>query len=194
MITDRAILKSGPEIQWLHMKAMINAQKGEFGISEEIFLTILQADTGNLNVKEDLANLYIEMNESEKTISLYEDLLKALPENTTILNNYAYALAQLDTNLNRAMKLSNKALKKEKSAAYCDTKAWILYRQKKYRQALIWVNKALSYPDMSAEVFYHRGRILAVLNKDQEAREAFEESLKLDPGNTEALKALEELK
>ncbi|MEA2076559.1 MAG: tetratricopeptide repeat protein, partial [Candidatus Marinimicrobia bacterium] len=193
-IIDRAIERLGPGMRWLHMKAMIYTQKGELRKAEQFLLKIILADSSNLNAREDLANIYIELNEAEKTDELYSGLLKELPENTSILNNYAYALAVLDLDLDRAMNMANKVLKQEKSAAYCDTKAWILYRQKKYNKAFTWIKKAQDYPDISADVFYHKGRILAALNKKEGARAAFEESLKIDPGNTDSINALEELK
>ena len=96
--------------------------------------------------------------------------------------------------LGRAMDMVNKALKKEKNAAYFDTKAWILYRQQKYKKAFSWVKKALEYDDVSADVLYHKGRILQALNKPEEARKAFEGSLNIDPDFRQSRNALEEIK
>ncbi|MCK5784594.1 MAG: hypothetical protein KAH06_09105, partial [Desulfobacterales bacterium] len=81
-----------------------------------------------------------------------------------------------------------------KSAAYCDTKAWVLYRQNKYNQALKWIKKAFEYSDVSADMFAHKGHILIALNKKEAAKEAFLELLKTDPHNIDATNALEELK
>ncbi len=147
-----------------------------------------------MNAREDLANVYVEMNEAEKADMLYAELIRSLPNNASILNNYAYALSRLNMDLDRAMKMVNKALKKEKSAAYSDTKAWILYGQKKYNQALKWVVMALKYPDAGADVLYHQGRIFEKLNKIEEAIEAYEKSILINPNNPEAFNALEELK
>jgi len=193
-IADRAIMQFGPGSRWLHMKAMINAQKGNFYVAEDLLNKLLVADPGNVNAKEDLANVYVEMNEAEKTDSLYRELLETLPDNTSLLNNYAYALARLDKDLGRAMDMVNKALKKEKSAAYSDTKAWILYRQQKYKKAFSWVKKALEFDDISADVLYHKGRILQALNRPDEAIAAFKRSLTLDPDFKQSENALEEMK
>ncbi|MDZ7796366.1 MAG: tetratricopeptide repeat protein [Candidatus Marinimicrobia bacterium] len=92
------------------------------------------------------------------------------------------------------MSYINKALREKKNAAYCDTKAWILYRQGKFRRALKWVNNALKYSDVSSEIYLHKGNILRKLQRYEPAREAFRKALSLDPENTLIKKALEEIK
>ena len=192
-IADHAIEKFGPASRWLHMKAMIGMQQGNYERAEQLLIQVVSSDSTNLVAREDLANLYVETDEAKKADSLYSSILVVLPGNTSVLNNYAYALACLNMDLGRAMDMVNEALKKEKSAAYYDTKAWILYRQNKYNQALKWIKKAFDYQDVSADVFSHQGHIYIALNKIEEARAAFLESLKIDPNNMDAINALEEL-
>jgi len=193
-VADLAIEKMGPGARWLHMKAMISAQGGNYEKAEQLLLNVISVDSTNLNAREDLANIYVEMNEAEKADHTYNELLNALPQNISILNNYAYALACLDINLDKAMDMVNKALRQEKSAAYCDTKAWILYRQNKYNQALKWIKKSFEYSDLSVDMFVHKGYILIALNKKEAAKETFLELLKIEPHNINAINALEELK
>ena len=193
-VADLAIEKRGPGVRWLHMKAMISVQWGDYERAEQLLLSVISVDSTNLNAREDLANLYVEMNEAEKADHTYKELLGDLPQNISILNNYAYALARLDLNLDKAMDMVNKALRQEKSAAYCDTKAWILYRQNKYNQALKWIKKAFEYSDVSADMFAHKGHILIAQNKKEAAKKTFLELLKIDPNNIDAINALEELK
>ncbi len=193
-IADRAIAKLGPGARWLHMKAMISLQLGDYASAEQLLIKVISSDSTNLVAREDLANLYVQINDAEKADDLYKDLLVALPENVSVLNNYAYALASLNIDLGRALDMVNRALKVERSAAYYDTKAWILYRQNKYNQALKWIKKAFEYEDVSADVYSHQGYILVALNKAEEARAAFRVALKIDPNNIDAMNALEELK
>ena len=193
-IADRAILTLGPGARWLHMKAMINAQEEHWIKAEDLLLQVIEADSGNTNAKEDLANIYVEMEETDKVKYWYEQIQQVYPGNSSILNNYAYALARLNTDLGKAMDMVNKALRIEKTAAYFDTKAWILYRQEKYKKALTWVDRSLSYPEAGAEVHYHRGMILLALGKVEEAKTSFETSLQLAPGYVKSIKVLEELK
>jgi tetratricopeptide (TPR) repeat protein len=193
-IADRAIGQFGPSARWLHMKAMINAQKGNWPAAETLLLQIVSADSGNVNAKEDLANIYVETGQADQVIKWYDDLLSDYPQNPSILNNYAYALARLDIKLDLAMDMVNKALKSEKSAAYTDTKAWILYRQKKYKKALNWIKRSLTAGDAGAEVHYHQGMILLRLNRENDAKRSFQNALQIDLEHAESIKALEELK
>ncbi len=194
LICDLAIDKFGPSTQWLHMKAMINAQRGRYEVAEYLLEMALSADTLNVNIMEDLANVYVDLNKGDQSVHLYEKVLAALPENRSILNNYAFVLSRLDRDLDKAMKMVNQALKKEKSAAFCDTKAWILYRQKKYKRALIWIEKALKYQDIGADLFYHKGEILKAMGMMDDAKEAYNKALSMNPDYPEAMNALEDIK
>lgn len=192
-IVDDAITRLGKESRWIHMKAMIRAQMGDFQSAEMFLKELVRSDTSNINAKEDLANIYVELQKPRKADSLYTELLNNAPENPSILNNYAYTLAQQHRRLEYAMQLVNKALKHENNAAYSDTKAWVLYHQEKYKKAIKWIEKALQYPDVSSDVHYHRGQILLKLQRPKDARSAFQESLVLNPHNILAKTALEEL-
>ncbi|MFA6618133.1 MAG: tetratricopeptide repeat protein [Candidatus Neomarinimicrobiota bacterium] len=193
-ICDRAIEKKGASIQFLHMKAMINAQLGNYLVAEDLLETILSVDSTNVNIMEDLANVYVDLNKGEKSIELYEKLLAQFPKNPSVLNNYAYILSRLDRDLDKAMKMVKKALKKEKTPAFCDTKAWIFYRQKKYKKALNWINKALDYKDAGVEVLFHKAKILEAMGRIDDAQAAYHRSLEIEPSFQEAINALEEIK
>ena len=193
-IADRAIRRMGKEARWLHMKAMIRAQEKDFDTAEKMLIELLENDPGNVSAKEDLANIYLENVKYDRTDSLYAELLTEYPDHPAILNNYAFTLARMGLRLDDAMQYVNEALKISQNAAYYDTKAWIYYRQNKYRKALRWVKKALEYPDANSEVHYHHGVILQQFDRQKEARTAFEQALKMDTRNEEAEKALEELK
>jgi tetratricopeptide (TPR) repeat protein len=68
----------------------------------------------------------------EASFKNYEDALKIDPDNTYVLNNYAYFLSLKNTQLERAEKLSKRSLElKPEENNYMDTYGWILYMQKK---------------------------------------------------------------
>ena len=192
-ICDRAIEKRGPGTQWLHMKAMINAQAGNLDVSEYLLQTSLSVDSLNINIMEDLANVYAELDKGDESVALYEKIIKLNPESPSIQNNYAFVLSQLNRDLDKAMKMVNKALKKEKSAAFCDTKAWILYRQKKYKQAENWIIKALDYDDVGADIYFHLGEIFKAMGDNEKAAQAYQQAIYMDANYQQALEALEEL-
>jgi len=192
-IADRAIARLGPEARWLHMKAMIRAQEKDYASAVMYLKHLLSQYPNNINAREDLANIYMENGKYEEADSMYAALLADYPDNPSILNNYAYTLALMNARLDDAMRLIDRALKQDQNAAYYDTKAWIYFRQEKFRRALSQIEKALRYPDANSEVHYHHGLILLQLRRVDRARAALERSLALDPQNTFARRALEEL-
>ena len=100
----------------------------------------------------------------------YEKALGIDANNSYTLNNYAYYLSLRTENLEKAAKMSMRAIELDpNNAASEDTYAWILFRQKKYKEALIWIEKAIaSGKEDSAVQLEHYGDILFFLgNKEQ---------------------------
>jgi tetratricopeptide (TPR) repeat protein len=192
-IAEEAIRRFGREARWLHMLALLHHRRGNSEAAEKLLTEVISNEPGNRGAREDLANIFLDAGRKREADSLYAALLDETPEDPGILNNYAYALAQMDTRLDAAMKMVDCALKEQKNAAYFDTKAWILYRQQKYRRSLRWVRKALQYPDAGSEVHYHHAKILMALRQFKAATAAINEALNINPQNIEALEAAEEL-
>jgi len=79
--------------------------------------------------------------ESDKA---YEKALQMSPDNTYTLNNYAYYLSLRGENLDKAEQMSHRSNDKEpNNGSFEDTYAWILFRQKKYKEARTWIEKAI---------------------------------------------------
>ena len=76
-----------------------------------------------------------------------------------------------------------RALKEEpKNAAYLDSMAWVLYKQNKPAEALPFMQKAIELTkEPDATLQDHLGDILAALKRLDEAREAWEKALKIEP-------------
>ncbi len=119
-----------------------------------------------------LGDSYHADNEHKNSDDSYEKALKLDPNNIYVLNNYAYYLSERGTNLERAEEMSAKTLKLEPTIAnYQDTYAWILYKQKKYSDALIWQQKAIQGSIPSAVMQEHLGDIYYQLNEPDKALE-----------------------
>ncbi len=120
----------------------------------------------------ELADMYKDFATAEK---LYLIWLKKHPEDPAVLNNLAYIYAGQNTKLDEASRMISAALKAAPGeAAYLDTMAWILYRQKKYREAAAVIEKAIAAfgkdsPE-NVEILEHAGYIYAVLGDKVRAR------------------------
>ena len=129
---------------------------------EEVFMATASA----------LTDMYKDYAATEK---LYLIWLKEHPEDPLVLNNLAYTYAVQNVKMDEAFKMSSAALKADPgNAAYLDTMAWILYRQKKYKEAAAYIVKAVTAfngNDIEAmEALEHAGDIYYALNDKVEAK------------------------
>ena len=81
-------------------------------------------------------------------------------------------------------KRSNELKPNERS--YIDTYGWILYQQKKYTEAELWLAKAAGMGPKNATILEHYGDVLYKLNKPGEALAQWE-AAKKSGGNSEEL-------
>lgn len=105
-----------------------------------------------------IAEYYNELKQYQKSDSVFEDLLKKAPDNIMALNNYAYYLSERGERLEYALNLSKKTLEQEYDQPnYLDTYGWILYKMKRYEEAKVYIEKAISNAgnDVSAVVLEH---------------------------------------
>ena len=103
------------------------------------------------------------------------------PVNADALNALGYTLADLTDRHEEALALIQRALKiKPQEPAYIDSLGWVLYRLKRFEEALMYLRQALSlFPN--DEVAAHLGEVLWVTGERREASRVWEEALELAP-------------
>ncbi|NQU35123.1 MAG: tetratricopeptide repeat protein [Bacteroidetes bacterium] len=118
-----------------------------------------------------LGDTYNELKNYEASYSAYDKVLKLNPENSVVLNNYAYYLSLRDINLEKAKKMAGKSVEMDPyNSNNLDTYAWVLYKLKDYEGALEWIKKAYDNSGSSSgAVLEHYGDILYQLGKEIEA-------------------------
>ena len=110
---------------------------------------------------------------AEEAFAAYDSCLVWKDDNIGCLNNYAYYLSERGERLDTAEAMSFKTVKAEpKNATYLDTYAWILFMQKRYSEAKIYIDQALqNMGDADAPgnevIIEHAGDIYA-LNKEMD--------------------------
>ena len=83
-----------------------------------------------------LADSYHKTDQHELSDKHFEKVLSLDPENTIVLNNYAYYLSLRKINLEKAKIMSFKCNELEpKNSTYQDTYAWVLYQLEDYKDA-----------------------------------------------------------
>ena len=133
---------------------------------------------------------------TREAFEAYDSCLQWKEDNIMCLNNYAYYLSELGEQLNKAEQMSYKTVKAEpKSPTYLDTYAWILFMQKRYAEAKIYIEQALQNDsDSSAVITEHAGDIY-IQNKDVDrAIELWQQALAKDPKNKLLIRKIKQRK
>lgn len=129
-----------------------------------------------------LGDAYQQQKNYKASETAYDDALRLMPNNTYTLNNYAYYLSLRNEQLEKAEKMSAKSNELENdNASFQDTYAWILFKQAKFSEAKIWMEKAMKNNDDSAVQYDHFGDILFALGETQNAVIQWKKALELAP-------------
>jgi tetratricopeptide (TPR) repeat protein len=88
-----------------------------------------------------------------------------------VLNNYAYYLTLRNEKLDKAAEMSKKSNElRPDDATFEDTYAWVFYKQGKYEDAKIWLEKAFAHGgDKSGAILEHYGDLLFKMGKVEDA-------------------------
>lgn len=117
-----------------------------------------------------LGDAYNYLKEYDKSDKTFDDALKVDPDNTYILNNYAYFLSLRKQNLEKAEKFSRRSNElSPNNRSYIDTYGWILYQLGKYQEAEEWLGRAAKIGAKNAVILEHYGDALYKVNKKEEA-------------------------
>ncbi len=128
-----------------------------------------------------MGDAYHSLKQHQESDEAYDKALKIKADEPFVLNNYAYYLSLRNIDLEKALSMSKKSndLMKD-NASFLDTYAWILFRLARYEEALVWIDKAITAGgSKSATVIEHRGDVLIMLKRTEEAIEEWNKALKM---------------
>lgn len=135
------------------------------------------------------ADINYRLKNYEEAFKNFDEALKIDENDLTVLNNYAYYLAEQNMRLKEAEIMAKTVIDKEKNnTTFLDTYAWVLYKRGKIREAARIMENIISRGEDDAEWFEHYGFILQKLKKCSEAALYWEKAMMLDK-NKEYLKA-----
>lgn len=112
-----------------------------------------------------LGDCYHSVNDNAKSDEAYDKALTYNPDAAYTLNNYAYYLSVRGQQLEKAAQMSKRSNQLQPNTpSFEDTYAWILFKQKNYAEAKVWMEKALQHDkDRSAVQQEHLGDIMFYL-------------------------------
>jgi len=103
---------------------------------------------------------------ADEAFSAYDSCLQYKDDHIMCLNNYAYYLSVEKRQLQKAEQMSYRTIKAEpNNPTYLDTYAWILFEEKRYAEAKIYIDQALQNDTdslASAVIVEHAGDIYAM--------------------------------
>ena len=142
------------------------------------------------------ADVNYRMKNYTEAFKAYDEALKMDNSDLTVMNNYAYYLAEQDMQLKEAEQMAKTVIEKDKTNdTYLDTYAWVLYKRGKTRAAAKIMEKIISADRKGdAEYYEHYGYILKKLRKCDEAVKNWEAAIMLDGTKTNLRKEVENCK
>lgn len=126
-----------------------------------------------------LGDIYNTTKQYKLSDSSYAAALKLNPRNATVLNNYAYYLSVRNTRLDEAAEMSKKSLAiRPGEPTFLDTYGWILYQQGKYKEALNYIQDAVtkSADEADPSLWEHLGAVLYKTGDKEGAVQAWEKA------------------
>ncbi len=133
-----------------------------------------------------IGDLKFRMKDPESAYGYYEEALKLSPGEVLVLNNYAYFLAEDESDLKKALKMAEEVMRKEgENPTYIDTYAWVLHKLGKNRKAWKQMQRIVDAGEADdPEILEHIGYILYEMGRCDEAVEYWKKSLEKDSTKT----------
>jgi tetratricopeptide (TPR) repeat protein len=129
-------------------------------------------------------------------LSVYESLLVKMPNNSGILNNVAFILADNNRDLDKALEYAKRAHDMQPDdPGYLDTYAIVLYKKGKYADALQNEQAAIQQYEsqqgkVPADAYENLGKIREQLGDTSQARTAYEQAM--DAGGKDIQQAVKD--
>ena len=153
--------------------------------------------------KEIVVQIYASLGDSFNALKKYSESDDAYnralvldPNNSYVLNNYAYYLSLRGEKLVEAEKMSRRSIEIEaNNPSFEDTYAWILFRLKRYSEAKKWIEKSIQgKPENNATQQEHYGDILYFLGDEMNAIEKWKNAKAQGGGSEKLDKKIDEKK
>jgi tetratricopeptide (TPR) repeat protein len=149
------------------------------------------------DIRYTLSGLHIDLNDVKAATDDLKYLLEKEPDNPGYNNDLGYIWADHDMNLTESEKMIRKALDEDRkqrlkanpeakpedlkeNPSYLDSLGWVLYKEKKYKEARTPLEQAVKEPDgQSIEIYDHLAEVLLALEDKPGALAAWKKGLDL---------------
>jgi tetratricopeptide (TPR) repeat protein len=141
-----------------------------------------------------LSGIYVDMKNINKAAEQLKAILAKKPDDPTYNNDLGYIWADHDMNLGEAEKMIRKALEEDRkarkkagaadegdTAAYLDSLGWVLFKQKKFKDAKTPLLKAIEDKKngQHIDIYDHLGDVYQALGEKAEALKIYKKGVEL---------------
>lgn len=184
-ICKPAIEYNPDEMAFYYFLGFAYVQKGEDDNALDILRKgVAQAkDTSEPSLVSDMyayiGDILHERGAVEECYAAYDSCLQWKEDNVGCLNNYAYWLGESGGDLEKAEQMSYKTVKAEPdNSIFLDTYAWILFHEKRYSEAQIYIEQALANDSTSSPVYFeHAGDIYIMSGLEDKALDMWRKAI-----------------
>jgi len=128
----------------------------------------------------DMGDYYLSMNNINLAVTAYITGLKYAPQSAYAQNQLAWILSEKKKDFINALSYARNAHKTNPyNVSISDTLGWIYYRLEKYEEAYNIYVKIMDASVKDPTIYYHAGRTFQKLEKNKEARMAYEKALNI---------------
>jgi predicted Zn-dependent protease len=178
----------------LYASAAIEKGKYDIALEEIRKAKILAGDQKELLLQALTmeADIYYRKKDYSKSFSTFKDALKQDPTDLTVLNNYAYFLAEQGQELAEAEEMIKVVISKEgDNKTFLDTYAWVLYKRGKFKEAAKIMEEIIKSGEKDSDWFEHYGFIMKALKKCETAVNYWNMAVALDGKRQYLIKEIE---
>ena len=118
-----------------------------------------------------IGDIYHQRGQIEEAYAAFDSCLQWKEDNVECMNNYAYFISVDGGDLSRAEQMSYKTIKAQPTnSLYLDTYAWLLFQEKRYAEAQIYIEQAVANDSTNSYVqLEHAGDIYIMRGETDKA-------------------------
>jgi len=168
--------------------AIAYQRSGMYENAEHAFRIALELNPGYEEVRDLLADLYMYIDQGDKAVELYEEVLKQSPHNIRVMSKLVFCHTQ-SNDIEKATSLAKESIRlyPNSPVGYIDL-SYVYLNSGKPELAVEYADKAHDVSPFDAEAYRIKGIAWSEIGNWEQGRASFTKALELDPDNTDIMR------
>lgn len=206
-MVERKLKKGDNQYLYLDVKAQVMRRAGKLDLAAQAYEDMIDRARRDPNLNENrrgvvidasryaLSGVYVDLNQIDKAAGQLKSLLDKHPDNPTYNNDLGFIWADHDMNLAESEKMIRKAIEADRkqrvkenpgvkedqvkdNPSYLDSLGWVLYKQKKYKEAKTYLLDAVAQEEgQNIEIYDHLADCQMALGEKSDAIASWKKGL-----------------